>query len=145
MTDPVFIMPPAPVHPGEHYQAEHAHDLPAPVAPNPVPVTLHYTKPVPVTDRAADWGPWTTYTLTATQAAFQLLPHDEHRKRAVIIVSGTGPVFVGSKAQCQASPVLGGQLNSGNVVELRNKRDLWLAPDGSHTATVTVLTERYEQ
>lgn len=113
----------------------------------PVPVHGHVTAKVegsvPTAPKAADFGAWQTYTLAATTAAQLILPHDEQRARAVIIVAGTGPVFVGTKAQCQASPVLGGSLATGANVETRNRQELWLAPDGTHTATVTVLTERW--
>lgn len=93
--------------------------------------------------QAADFGAWATYTLSATQAAQPILPFDPSRSRALIIVSGIGPVYVGSQAQCQASPPVGGQLPAG-VYEVKNNQKLWLVPDGTHTATVTVLMERWE-
>lgn len=114
----------------------------------PVPVSgkvhAHIEGPVPTKDLGADFGGWITYTLAATTAPQRILMHDEHRRRAVIIVSGTGPVFVGTEAQTKASPVLGGQLATGAVIETKNRQELWLAPDGTHTATVTVLNERWE-
>lgn len=62
---------------------------------------------------------------------------------AVATAAVPGVVFVGSKAQCQASPALGGQVPNGAVAEVKNKQELWLAPDGTHAATVTVLLERW--
>lgn len=96
------------------------------------------------TPQAAAYGAWFTYVLAATTAAQPILPFDDARARALIIVSGTGPVYVGTQAQTQASPVLGGLLATGATVEVKNQQTLWLAPDGTHTATVTVLVERWE-
>lgn len=93
--------------------------------------------------QAADFGAWSTYSVTATGPAQQILPFDPSRARALIIVSGTGPVYVGTQAQCQASPPVGGQLPTGTY-EVKNNQKLWLVSDGSHTATVTVLMERWE-
>jgi hypothetical protein len=97
--------------------------------------------------QAAAFGAWMTYTLAATAAAQPILPFDDKRSRALIIVSGTGPIYVGTQAQCQANPPVGGLLPSSSggaaVYEVRNQQSLWLAPDGSHTATVTVLVERW--
>jgi hypothetical protein len=108
------------------------------------PVVVQHSGAEPVASIGADYGGWFTFALTATQAAQIIMPHDERRARAVIIVQSTGgTVWVGSKPQTQASPVLGGNLPPGTF-ELKNKQELWLAPDGTHTATVTVLIERYE-
>ena len=119
----------------------------APAGMEPIPVPVHgevaIRGDVPTAPKAAGFGAWATYTLAATTAAQKILPYDEQRARAVLIISGAGPVYVGSRAQCQASPVLGGQLATGTIVDTRNKQELWLAPDGTHTATVTVLAERW--
>lgn len=122
--------------------APHGHD-PAAMATGPMePVPVHVPKPVATKDLGADYGAWATYVLAAATAAQKILPHDEQRRRAVIIVSGTGPVWVGTQAQCQASPPVGGQLATGAVIETKNRQELWLAPAGA-SATVTVLTERW--
>src|SRR5579859_4814904 len=109
-----------------------------PAGMEPIPVPVHgevaIRGDVPTAPKAAGFGAWATYTLAATTAAQKILPYDEQRARAV---------YVGSRAQCQASPVLGGQLATGTIVDTRNKQELWLAPDGTHTATVTVLVERW--
>ena len=114
---------------------QHAHEVMA-----PVPVRHHGD--LPTTPRAADYGAWMTYTLAANTPAQRILFYDELRARALLVVSGTGPVFVGTAAQAQSSPVQGGSLPAG-VYELRSKQELWLAPDGAHTATVAVLAERW--
>lgn len=62
----------------------------------------------------------------------------------VLTPDSGGLVYVGTQAQCQASPPLGGQLPAGAVVEVRNQQALWLVPDGSHPMVVSVLAERYE-
>ena len=116
----------------------------AEMVPVPVSGSVRVEHDVPTMPRAADFGAWTTYTLTATTTAQPILPYDSNRARAVIIVSGAGPVYVGSEGQVQASPVLGGLLPTGAIVETKNKQKLWLAPDGTHSATVTVLVERWE-
>jgi hypothetical protein len=114
----------------------------------PVPVSgtvhAHVKGDVPTKDKGADYGSWSTYVLTATQAAQKILPHDEQRRRALLLVSGSGPVYVGTQGQTQANPPVGGLLATGAVVETKNRQELWLAPDGTHTATVTLLIERYE-
>lgn len=116
-----------------------------PLQPIPVhgSVHAHIQGVVPTKASAAEYGAWITYVLAATAAAQKILPHDENRARALLVVSGTGPVYIGSQAQAQSSPVQGGVIPSPAVIELKNKRELWLAPDGTHTATVSVLMERW--
>lgn len=93
--------------------------------------------------QAADYGAYTTFTLAATTPAQQIIGEDPRRSRAYVFCSGTGPVYIGSQAQCQASPVLGYQLVTGTGLEIKNNQQVWLAPDGSHSATVSVLIERW--
>lgn len=126
------------------------HDQVCPVPDEimPVPVTgvvkANIEHDLRTNPQAADYGAWTTYVLTATQAAQPILPFDPNRARALLIVSGTGPVYVGTPAQTQANPPLGGLLPTGTIAEVKNNQALWLAPDGTHTATVTVLVERWD-
>lgn len=124
------------VHHDEHQAAAAA--AVAPLAAVPVQVG-HDVATAP---RAAQYGAWMTYTLAATTPAQRILFYDSQRARALLVISGTGPVFVGTVAQTQATPPQGGQLPAG-VYELRNQQELWLAPDGAHTATVAVLAERW--
>lgn len=125
----------------DHDQAavDHGHDA---AVPGLAAVPVQHAGDLPTTPRAADYGAWMTYPLAAATPAQRILLYDDKRARAVLVVSGTGPVFVGTAAQTQATPALGGSLPAG-VYELRNKQELWLAPDGAHTATVAVLAERW--
>lgn len=115
---------------------------------DPVPVTGVVSldrdildKGIRTTPQAAAYGGWNTIIFTGTEQPVQILPFDDNRARALIIVSGTGPVYVGTMPQCQQK--VGGQLVTGNAIEVRNQQQLFLGPDGSHSATVTVLTERW--
>jgi hypothetical protein len=128
-------------HPGD---ATGGHPDTAALEPVPVHGVIEVTNQVPVQVRAADFGGWQTIAVPASAFSVQLIGYGEHRARCVLIISGTGPVYVGSKAQCQANPPVGGLLPTGTVVQTANKQELWLAGDGSHTATVTVLLERFE-
>lgn len=58
--------------------------------------------------------------------------------------AGGGLLYVGSQAQVQASPPLGGQIPAGMTAEVRNQQQLWAAPDGLNPVTVSVLVERWE-
>lgn len=125
-------------------------DAVAPEVLTPVPVTGTVGLSSEILDKgfrtspqAAGYGAWTTYVLGGTEKAQPIIPFDDRRARALIIVSGTGPVFVGTMAQTQSSPPLGGQLATGATVEIRNQQQLWMVPDGTHSVTVTVLVERW--
>ena len=113
-------------------------------APEAVPV--HVGHDLNVQGQAADFGSWATYvTLASGDVARQILPFDPNRHKATIIVNGTaGNVWVGTMAQCQASPPVGGYLAAGapglqTLVE--NNQALYMIGDGSHACTVTVLVE----
>jgi hypothetical protein len=95
--------------------------------------------------QAADYGAFFSYTVGATDPARQLLPFDENRFKARILCSGVGPVYIGSEAQCKASPALGFVLPTGVMLEISNNQAVWMVPDGTHTATVSVLAERWGQ
>lgn len=101
--------------------------------------------------QAADWGAYFTITLTGTEAPIPLLPYDVNRARAYITCTGTGPVYVGSVAG--ATAMRNGQttgqapafiLPTGITLPITHKQPVWLAPDGTHTATVSVAVERWE-
>jgi hypothetical protein len=116
-------------------------------APEAVPV--HVGHDLNVQGQAADFGSWATYTTpAAADVARQILPYDPNRHRATIIVNGSaGNVWVGTMAQCQASPPVGGYLAAGapglQVIE-ENNQALYMIGDGSHACTVTVLVERWD-
>jgi hypothetical protein len=117
----------------------------------PVPVTGVVTLAgrVPVSEEAADFGTYRTITLAGTEEKQPILGYDARRVRAWIIVSGTGPVWIGSEAQCAAVKLGntsggGGRLVSGNQIMVGHKKDVWLVPDGTNPAVVVVIQERMQ-
>jgi hypothetical protein len=102
---------------------------------------------------APDFGVWRSITLAGTEIgglSMQLLPQEEKRHRAIIIIQPgvaanvLGNVFIGTRAQVQATLPQGGQLVNGNSVVLESASEVWIAADGSHSLTVTVLDERFK-
>lgn len=124
---------------------------PVPTHPVPIHGDVRLLGRVPTSEEAADYGTYRTITLTGTEDKQQILPYDKHRVRAWLIVSGTGPVWIGSEAQCAA--VKGGntagggaQLPAGTMpILIAHKQPVWLVGDGSHTATVVLIQERMQQ
>jgi hypothetical protein len=93
-------------------------------------------------DVAAEWGSWQTFPIVAATPPQQILPQNNKRKEAQIIIFGTaGYVLVGTRAQVQNKQ--GGQLQAGRY-PFEAKQELWLAGDGTNAFTVTVLDERYQ-
>lgn len=118
-----------------------------PAAPDPVPV--HVGHDLDVQSQSADFGSWQTYVTPAgADQARPILPFDPNRHRATIIVSGAaGNVWVGTMAQCQAVPPVGGFLAAavpGLQVVVENNQALAMIGDGVHACTVTVLQERWD-
>lgn len=122
--------------------------------PSPVLVdgTVRIGHSLDVHDRAADFGSHQTYATPAgADIARPILPYDIHRHRAILTVSapaapvaGSG-VWVGTQAQCQASPPVGGFLPVGtSAYVIENCQPLWLVGDGTNALRVTVLAERWE-
>ena len=112
-------------------------------------VPVHVGHDLNVQGQAADYGAWATYTTPAgADQPRPILPFDPCRHRATIIVSGAaGGVWVGTPAQCAASPPVGGFLTAGAPglqVVLENNQQLILVGDGAHACTVTVLAERWD-
>jgi hypothetical protein len=120
----------------------------SPVTPVPVHGQVHVGGRVATAEEAADFGTYSTIVLTGTEDKQRILPQDRHRVRAWVIVSGTGPVWIGSEAQCaqvRAGNTAGGgaQLATGlPPVPIGHKESVWLIGDGSHPATVVVIQER---
>lgn len=123
-------------------------------APEPIKVAGAVTVDgsIRVREESADYGSLFTIAFAGTEQPQQLIPRDDHRKRAQITVSGTGPVFLGSEAQAYAvargAPVgfaSGALIPTGVTVPWTSKQPLWVIPDGTHTATVSVITERWEK
>lgn len=124
---------------------EHDNETPVvdDVKANAIPVTVVGEKETPAT-----FGIWTTYKLTGTEQAQMILPLSLKRHRAVIQVmngflnnNNLGYVLIGSLGQVQNGQ--GGVLVSGVSVTIESESAVFLAPDGSHALTVTVLEERY--
>jgi len=117
--------------------------------PTPVPVhgAVRLEGRVTTTEEAADFGTYRTVVLVGTEDKQQILAEDLRRVRATILCTGTGPVYIGSEAQCAAvrtgHPEAGGfVLTTGIQLFVGHKQSVWLVPDGSHSATVSIAQER---
>ncbi|MCW2899982.1 MAG: hypothetical protein JWO67_2247 [Streptosporangiaceae bacterium] len=115
----------------------------------PAAVPVHVGHDLNTQTQAADFGAWGTYiTPAGADQARPILPYDPNRHRATIIVNGAaGNVWVGTAAQCQANPPVGGFLAAGQpglqtVVE--NNQALYMIGDGTNSVKVTVLVERWD-
>jgi hypothetical protein len=122
-----------------------------PFAPDPVLIggTVHVGHAIDAQAQAADFGAFQTYTTPAgADQARPVLPFDSNRHRALVIVSAPGAVvagsgvWVGTAAQTQATPPVGGFLPPGTY-ELGNDQGLWMIGDGANSMRVTVLNERW--
>lgn len=119
---------------------------------SPVPIAGHVqiSGRVPTHAEAADFGAVRSFAFAGTEDKQQLLPYDKHRTEARILVSGIGPVYMGSEAQCAQvrTAGAGSTLTCGvfsastTPVAWRNKSALWCIPDQTHPVTVTVIEER---
>lgn len=107
----------------------------------PIPVSIVEDKAERV--KSATWGVWTGYVLAGTEQPFQILPQDERRRRAVIVVTGASPgiVYIGTRAQTLQQR--GGVLPGGVTIVEESASERWIAPDGTHPMTVSVLLEGY--
>lgn len=102
--------------------------------------------------QAADFGAYTTYTTAAGADTPRLiLPFDPYRHRATITVSAPGTpvagsgVWIGTAAQCQATPPVGGFLPVGiNSFPVEHNQPVWLVGDGTNSLRVTVSVERWD-
>jgi hypothetical protein len=120
-------------------------------APHPVPIAgdVHIADRVTTSEEAADFGTYRTIVLVGTEDKQMVLPYDANRVRATIMCSGTGPVWLGSEAQCAqvraGNTVAGGfLLPTGFSLQVGHKQSVWLIGDGSHTATVSIAQERMQ-
>lgn len=131
---------------------EYEHEDSGPPEPITVAGAVTVSGPLVVRDQAGDYGSYFTIVFAGTEAPQPILPRDPHRKRAQITVSGTGPVFIGSESQ-GASVARGGPIGfasgalipSGVTVPITNQQPVWVIPDGTHSVTVSVITERWEK
>lgn len=121
----------------------------------PVPVTIEGAVKVAGIARTAaqagDAGSYGNMSFLGTAAddKVMILGEDVHRKVARIACSGVGPVFVGTEAQCAAikagGPTSAGGfiLATGMTIEITHRQPVWVISDLAHTATVSVLNERW--
>lgn len=110
--------------------------------PCPVPVSIVENKAEKV--EAATFGAWTGYVLAGTEPAFQILPQDRKRRRAVIVISGAAPglIYI-AESQGKAQAKKGGPIGGGNSVTLESQTQMWISPDGTNPMTIAVLLEGY--
>jgi hypothetical protein len=111
---------------------------------------VHVAHPLQTHAHAADFGSYMTYATPAgADIARQILPFDNSRHRAVLVVSAPGSVaatagvWIGTQAQCQASPPVGGYLPNGTVLAVEHNQAIWLVGDGANALRVTVVMERW--
>jgi hypothetical protein len=124
---------------------------PAPPAPVPVAGTVHVGRPVDNRPQAADYGAYSTITTPAgADTARIILPFDARRRRATITVSAPGAqvagsgVWIGTQAQCQASPPVGGFLPAGiSAFPVEHAQPVWMTGDGTNSLRVTIAIERW--
>lgn len=123
-----------------------------PVIISPVAVAgeVHIAGRVDVSEEPADYGTYRTIVLTGTEDKQQILPQDNNRVRASIMCSGTGPVYIGSEAQCAAvrlgnTVAAGFLLPTGFSLNVGHKQAVWLIGNGSATATVSIAQERMQR
>lgn len=128
-----------------------------PVTPVPVQGEVQVRKvhgSVIVHEEAADFGAVFTITFTGTENPLNLLPYDVNRARAYITCTGTGPVWVSYRdpsglQTMRNTGVTGGQtptfiLATGITLPVTHKQAVFISPDGTHSATVSVAVERWE-
>lgn len=123
------------------------HEAP-PVSPVEVTGRVVVGDAVRTNPEAADYGSYKTFIFTGTEAPVVALPFDAKRSKAYLQVAGTGPVWIGTKEQCQAvqngnTAGGGGQVATGQTVIVEHKQAVYLVPDGTHAATVLVVNQRW--
>jgi hypothetical protein len=106
-------------------------------------------------ERAAIYGGYSTWVFAGTETtAYRVLARDDSRARAYVTCSGTGPIYVaGSKdalvtVRNNGLPTSGPAfgiivLAAGVVIPVSHQEALYVMPDGTHSATVSVAAERW--
>lgn len=96
-------------------------------------------------EEAADYGAYSTFPVSPTDQPIRILGHDENRARAVVWVDGTtNSVWIGKREQIYATVgAQGALLTSGSAKEIKNKQELWMAPNAV-ACNVSVINERWE-
>lgn len=107
--------------------------------------TVSVDNAVKTNEEAADYGAYSTYSVTPTDQPIRILGHDDARARATIYVDGsTNSVWIGKREQIFASVgAQGALLSSGQRIVIQNKQELWMAPN-SIACNVSVINERWE-
>lgn len=130
---------------------EHSATMHVEMYGNPSPTSVGVTGTVDVgnavatNEEAADYGAYSTYPVAATDAPIRILSHDSYRARAVLTVDGTtNSVWIGKREQIYASNGAQGLLlASGQRLEIKNKQEVWMAPNAV-ACNLSVLNERWE-
>lgn len=110
---------------------------------------------VPVMERAAIFAGYSTFVFTGSEPVpFRAMPRDDVRKVGYIIVSGTGPVYVGNNKSALTQLRANGLPSSGQIMgvavvpagttlTVTHQEGMYVIPDGTHSATVTAGFERW--
>jgi hypothetical protein len=121
----------------------------APAVLEAVPVRLGHD--VNVQSQGADYGSYQTFVTPAgADVPRIILPFDGNRRAARLIVSAPGApangsgVWVGTQAQTQASPPVGGFLPVGGTLLVEHNQPVWMVGDGVNALRVTVAMERWD-
>lgn len=120
--------------------------------PKPSPVSVNgkvsIEDAVKTNEEASDYGAYGSFVLSGTESPFRVLAHDNKRSRAVVSVDSavaTAFVWVGKREQIFATGgAQGFKVLAGRQLEIRNKQELWIVPDGTNASTLAVLNERWE-
>jgi hypothetical protein len=96
----------------------------------------------------ADLSAWFTVTLAGggTEPAAQLIPQDQKRHRAVIMVNGTAGDYVILGKRGQMSNKQGGKVFVGNSPVTESAAEVWYCPTATTSGDpiyITVEDERY--
>lgn len=129
-------------------------------APEPIliagEVTLKSPDPMVTREQTADFGSYNVFTAAVPAAQpIRIMPEDPHRTAGYILVSGAGPVYIGTEAQMNQTyqaaiggiggSLVGGVIPAGILVPVGHRQVVWMCGDGTHAATVTVIMERRKQ
>lgn len=122
-------------------------------AASPVEIggTVRISHAIDTQPQAADFGTYQSYlTPAGADVARPILPYDSNRRRAIITVSAPGApvagsgIWIGTQAQVQASPPVGGFLPAGIMgYTVEHNAAVWMIGDGTNALRVTVAMERW--
>jgi hypothetical protein len=110
---------------------------------------------VPVMERAAIFAGYTSFVFTGTETAvFRAMPRDDVRKCGYITCTGTGPVYVGTNKSALTQLRSNGLPSSGQIMgvavlaagvtlPVTHQEAMYVATDGTHSATVMIGFERW--